>query len=120
MRLSLDQLLHGTPFPYDSQMNQETGEVTTQMDIPGVKKEDLSIKVEDSLIKIHARREPKKTDDSVTSVFEQRWVERSVQVVLPEDLDPESLKASYENGVLSISIQKKASAKPKSVDIQFS
>lgn len=120
MQSFLDQLLYMDSVPFDAQINQDTGEATVQIDLPGVKKNDLSIEVKDSVIQIKANRETKKENGPLKPSIQRRWSKQSLNLQVPEDLDPETLKASFENGVLDLSIQQKESAKPKTVEIQFS
>ena len=39
-------------------------------------------------------------------------------IALPEDLDPENLKASYRDGVLQVSIARREAAQPKRIAVQ--
>ena len=39
-------------------------------------------------------------------------------IALPEDLDPEHLKASYRDGVLQVSIARREAAQPKRIAVQ--
>jgi HSP20 family protein len=37
---------------------------------------------------------------------------------LPEDVDPEKVDASYTDGVLRISVQRRESAKPRQIEVK--
>ena len=39
-------------------------------------------------------------------------------VALPDDVDPENLKASYRDGVLQVSIARREAARPKRINVQ--
>ena len=39
-------------------------------------------------------------------------------ISLPDDLDPESVKANYQDGVLQVSIARRESAQPKRISVQ--
>ena len=78
-----------------------------EVELPGVKKEDLDVQVEKNIITVKATRARK--DSKYT-------YERSFR--LADDIDPENIKVSFENGVLTFSLAKKqqASARKLTVD----
>jgi HSP20 family protein len=39
-------------------------------------------------------------------------------LTLPDDVDPDALQAKYRDGVLHVSVQRRASAQPRRIDIQ--
>lgn len=93
-------------------------EYVLKADLPGVKESDVSIEVEDSVLTISGKR---------NSEHEQRKdgyyrIERasggfSRTLTLPEGIDAESIKASFEDGVLEVRIPKPEQRKPRKVAI---
>jgi HSP20 family molecular chaperone IbpA len=77
-------------------------------DIPGVKKEEVSITLKDDILNISGERTSSKEEKD-----EQRHVvERSIgrfarSIRLPTDADPESIEAAVEDGVLKLTIEKR-------------
>jgi HSP20 family protein len=94
-----------------------------EMDLPGLSEKDVEISLKDRVLTIssikEASKEEKKTDEGVeylikerhSSAFERRFT-------LPEDIDAENVDANFKNGVLSISIQRKAEAQPRQILIK--
>lgn len=94
-----------------------------EMDLPGLSEKDVEISLKDRVLSIssvkEATNEEKKTDEGVeylirerhSSAFERRFT-------LPEDIDAENVEANFKNGVLSISIQRKAEAQPRQILIK--
>ena len=50
--------------------------------------------------------------------IDERYAGRFRRVVsLPEDIDPDAVQARYRDGVLHISIQRRAAAQPRRIDV---
>ena len=80
-------------------------------DIPGITKQDAKVDIDDNrMLTITAERNSyKKFDDKENDSFirierSQGLVKRSIR--LPDDADEDKVSASFENGVLTIDIQK--------------
>ncbi|RFN57732.1 Hsp20/alpha crystallin family protein [Marixanthomonas ophiurae] len=87
-----------------------------QLAVPGLSKENLSIEVEDDILKISADvasgNEDNKTEDKIKFTrkeFNYNGFKRSF--TLPENVNVENVNASYENGVLEITLPKKEEEK---------
>ena len=92
-----------------------------EVDLPGVKKEDISIDVKDNVLTISGERkieEERKEDDfyRVESVYGK--FERSFS--LPEDVDADKIEAEAKDGVLTVKIPKAQSVDkaPKKIEIK--
>ena len=78
-----------------------------EVDLPGVKKEDINVEVKDNILVISGERKFKKEEEdkgykrveSFFGKFERRFT-------LPADADPEKIEAKVEDGVLHITIPK--------------
>ena len=78
-----------------------------EVDLPGVKKEDINVEVKDNVVTISGERKFKKEENDkdytrVESFFGK--FERSF--TLPSDADSENIDAKVEDGVLHITIPK--------------
>lgn len=88
-------------------------------EIPGVKKEDISISFENSMLKIQAKKEFKKKSsikDENLKEIQTGLYERKFK--LAPDIDSNKIEASYENGVLELTIPKKKE-KSKQIEIKI-
>lgn len=82
-----------------------------EMDIPGVKKEDLQINIKENILSIIGLRKKEKTivdkekgetkEEVVVSKYEERFNIKN------EKIDIDNIKANLENGVLYIELPKK-------------
>jgi HSP20 family protein len=60
-----------------------------------------------------------KTDEKSTLHANERFSGRFRRVVsLPDDIDPNAVSAKYADGVLHVSIQRRASAQPRRIEVQ--
>jgi HSP20 family protein len=60
-----------------------------------------------------------KSDDKTTVHANERFTGRFRRVVsLPDDIDPNAVSAKYADGVLHVSIQRRASAQPRRIEVQ--
>jgi HSP20 family protein len=91
-----------------------------QAEIPGAKKDDVKIDVDDNYVSIAAQ-----LGNQVERKNGGRWIctERysgsvSRSMSLPHDVDPQKANASYENGVLALTLPKKSRSSAKSVPIK--
>lgn len=83
-----------------------------EIDLPGVKKEDINVNVEDKLLKVSGERktsEEVKEDDYYK--VESSFGSFSRSFTIPEDADIENIHAESTNGVLEVVVPKLESAK---------
>ncbi len=91
--------------------------VVVKVDMPGVRKEDISLKVDSHSIQISAKHSEKEEVQSKKYYRKGRIIrDYSNYVELPVEIDPDSVKAKYENGVLTIVAKK--SNKGKEVKVE--
>jgi HSP20 family protein len=86
--------------------------------LPGMKKDDINISLENGRLSISGERSFEKEEKNkkyhrVETKFGS--FERSFQ--LPDNVDEESISASYENGLLNISIDKSEEEVKKKIEI---
>jgi len=92
-----------------------------KLEIPGVKLEDLDIRVENQTLTVKGERkfESQEKQENFHRI-ERRFGAFVRSFTLPQTVDTDAVSASYENGVLSIQIAKKAEAKPKQIKVEVS
>ena len=89
-------------------------------DLPGVKKEDIKIAVEGNRVSISAECKREKEEKSGGNVVrsERYYGQQHRSFTLPQDVDEAKASASYSDGVLSLSLPKKAGAASKQITVQ--
>ena len=99
-------------------IEETENEVVVHVEIPGMKKEDINLSVRADMITISGEREQKKDEKNKTYHRIERFYgkfQRTIQ--LPVDVDIDKTKATYENGILTISLPKSAKNKAKEIKI---
>jgi HSP20 family protein len=88
------------------------------IEVPGVKKEDLTIECSEHVITIRGEKKFQRDPERERAYrTERRYgvVARSVQ--LPDDADLERIEAAFEDGVLRVRVEKKPESKPRRIEI---
>jgi HSP20 family protein len=86
-------------------------------DLPGVDPDTIDLTVERNVLQVTAQRQ-RQTKDNVESVISERPMGVfSRQLFLGDTLDTDKLKASYDNGVLTLRIPVSEKAKPRKISI---
>jgi HSP20 family protein len=93
---------------------------TVKADVPGVRKEDIKVSIDGNYVSISAEikreKEEKKGETVVRS--ERYYGKQSRSFTLESDIDDAKAEASYENGVLTLTLPKKEGARVKQVAIK--
>lgn len=97
---------------------ENENELVLTADIPGVKMEDIDIKLEDGTLSISGSRqfESEKKDGGYHRI-ERAYGEFKRAFSLPDSVDAEKVAAAYDNGVLRVTLPKKEIAKPRSIKV---
>jgi HSP20 family protein len=88
------------------------------MDLPGLTAEDLEIELLDGYVSVRGERRRPKVGEGKSFVHTERpfgHFERRVK--LPDGVDPDSIMARMDNGVLSLIVPKPERLKPRSIAI---
>ena len=87
-------------------------------DLPGVEETDVNVELEDNVLTISGERRSKSEERREGYYrIERASGSFSRSLTLPEGIDPDSVKASFDKGVLEVSIPKPEQRKPRRVAI---
>lgn len=92
---------------------EKDNRLVTRIDLPGVKKDDVTVEVGDGQLKMFGERK-NETEEKDKNFYrcERDYGSFYRTVPLPEGVKPEDVKASFENGVLEVSVPIPTAAKP--------
>jgi len=109
-----------TPASIKMDVTEENGAYLVKAEIPGVGKEDIQVSIEGNQVTIGAEvKREKDVKDGERVLRSERYagaVHRSF--VLPVEIDEASSNAKYEDGVLELTLTKRAESAAKKLTIQ--
>lgn len=95
-------------------------EYDIRAELPGIKKEDLDIDIEDNYLRINAKKfDETKEEEKNFKHSEFNYGEFSRTIQLPEEINIDKTEAKLEHGVLKITAPKLHKEKEKSKKIQI-
>jgi HSP20 family protein len=98
---------------------EDANALKLQLEVPGVKQDDLDIRIENQTLTIKGERKLESTAKQENfHRIERRFGSFTRTFTLPPTIDTEAVTASYDAGVLTVSLGKKAEAQPKQVKIE--
>ncbi len=87
--------------------------------LPGMKKDDISVNLENGILTVSGERKFKDEQDGKTfHRVESRYGSFTRSFQLPDNINPDSIKAGYKEGVLKITIEKSEVNKSKKIEIR--
>jgi HSP20 family protein len=96
-------------------------QVVLEAELPGMKPEDVNISVENNVLTIHGERKfEKKDEDDNFHRMERSYGAFTRSFTLPPTVSGESAEATFENGVLRLTLAKREEAKPRRIEIKAS
>ena len=109
----------GTEMSIKVDVKEDDKAYTVRADIPGVKKEDIQVDVDGSVVSVKAEakqeKEEKKGEKVIYSERSYGMVSRSF--TLPAEVDEKGAKAEYKDGVLNLVLPKKANGGGKRISV---
>lgn len=88
---------------------------------PGLDPATLDVQLDRGLLTISGERPsafPEEDGASTVHINERFFGSFRRMLTLPEDADPDAIKADYRDGVLHITVQRRASARPRRITIE--
>jgi HSP20 family protein len=97
---------------------EENDKFVIKAEVPGVKKEDIDISIENNILTIKGERKfEKETKKENYHRAERYYGAFQRAFTLPGIVNQEKIKANLDNGVLTVEIPKKEEVKPKKIAI---
>lgn len=115
-RLPLTELAQNSLPPADI---SEDGEAyTVSVEVPGAKREDIQLSVQDNTLSLRVTRHAEKKDETTTYRHVERFYgtfERHFPFA--SAVDPTKVRASYQDGILQVVLPKAENARERRIEI---
>ena len=111
--------LSPTSFPRVDILDHDQS-IEVQAALPGVKKEDVSVSIHHQTITISTTSKEEKKEEEPGKYFRREISHGQFQrtLALPDNIDDEQAKASFKDGILTVTIPKIEKSKNKSITIE--
>jgi len=87
--------------------------------VAGIKPEELEINVQNNMLTIQGEtKSEEEHQDDRWHLRERRFGKFQRSIGLPSNVDPDQIDATYENGVLTLTLPKSEEAKPRRISVQ--
>jgi HSP20 family protein len=115
----VDQELENAVWSPLTDISETDDEYVMKMDLPGVKKDDVKISVQNGeLIISGERKEEKEEKKTQHHRIERNYGKYYRSFTLPENVDEENIEAEFNDGSLTVKVPKTEEAKPKEIDVK--
>lgn len=94
---------------------EDADTVTVKVELAGMKKEDFEISLEDGALTVSGKRELEENRESFRS--ERFFGSFSRTIALPAPVKQDDVKATYEDGILTVVLHKADEAKPRKITV---
>ena len=95
-------------------------ELVVSADLPGVKLEDVDVKIEDGTLTLSGSRKFENEDNkNGYHRIERSYGEFHRAFALPDSVDATKVAAGFENGVLKVTLPKKELARPRTIKVEI-
>ena len=110
---------HGqTAAPYaPATLWEEEGRWCVEIDLPGVKQEDIDVTLEKNALRLTAER---KAPQEERKFWHQERAFGKIErlITLPETVDPDAIEAELKDGVLRLHLAKRSELQPKKIQVK--
>ena len=89
------------------------------LDMPGMSKDDIKISYQDNELVVSGERTSKRANEDEEFVrVERSFGQFRRAFTLPRTVDAENIRATYDSGVLTVTVPKAETVKPRQIDIK--
>jgi HSP20 family protein len=98
---------------------EKDDEMIVHAELPGVKKDDISVELKDNVMSIKGKRtSEEEIDEDGYYRKERRFGSFQRSIPLAESIDPDQVKASYKDGVLEVRVPSSNTEKTRRISIE--
>ncbi len=100
-------------------ISETDNELLVKAELPGISKKDIKLTLEENILTISGEKtEEREEKERNYYLVERRFGSFRRSVTLPVSIDPDKVKASYRDGVLTVTIPKREEAKVRKIKVE--
>ena len=109
----------GSGITHSVDVYREEDSLVVKAELPGIKKKDLDISLEDDVLTIKAKKKHEEVkEDSDHYISERHFGEFTRRMTMPFPVDTENISATFKNGLLEMRLPKSEEAGKKRIEIK--
>src|SRR5580698_4997307 len=113
-----EEALTTTSFAPPVDIYEDEHNITLKLEVPGIDEKDIDVRIENTTLTVHGERKIEKEEKEENfRRIERQYGSFTRSFTLPSSVDPGQVSAHCDNGVLKISLAKKAEAKPTQIKV---
>ncbi|MCS7264268.1 MAG: Hsp20/alpha crystallin family protein [Armatimonadetes bacterium] len=90
-----------------------------QVEVPGVKVEDIEVTLQDDILTIKGKRErSEERKDEIVHWVERAYGEFSRSIRIPSDVKIDEVEATYKDGILKVRLPRTEESKPRRIEVK--
>ena len=110
--------LEGAWFP-KVDISETKNDLVVTADLPGLKLDDVSIHIENDVLTLKGERKKEEEKEGTNYYRVERWSGKFTRsFALPDTVDANKVKATFKDGVLTVTLAKTEAAKGKRIPIE--
>jgi len=100
-------------------ISEQADAIRITAEVPGVKPEDVQISLEGNVLTIHGTKQQVEEERTErVHRYERTYGAFERSFTLPATVDPRGIKATYDHGVLTLTLPKVEQAKPRQIPVE--
>ncbi|MDP9173763.1 MAG: Hsp20/alpha crystallin family protein [Planctomycetota bacterium] len=107
--------------PYAVDVREDTDQIYVEAELPGFKKEEVDINLENQALTITAEHKPDKDQNGSRKgdwlLHERRYTRFQRSFMLPPTVDSQSVQAKLNDGILTVTLKKREESKPHRITV---
>jgi HSP20 family protein len=120
--LGWDPFFSGRPasaFSPAFEVKETNDSFVLKADLPGVEEKDLDVAIHNGVLTVSGSRQAEERKDGESfALYERQYGSFTRSFALPDIADGDRIEAQLVNGVLTLTVAKKAEAKPRKISIK--
>lgn len=102
-------------------LREDKDNLVASVELPGMRKENLDVSVHDGVLSVSGERSRESRSEEGGTYRSERFFGRFHRTVaLPKPVKVDAIKATYKDGVLTVTMPKTEEARPKQIEVNVS